>query len=242
MASSPSRSRNHILALSDDNAWDWLSSRLEPMTLPANTLLEARGQPVEWVYFPESGIASVITESGAGHRVESGIIGRDGMTGTGLSQGDDRCSQMIVVQIAATALRLSASDYRTVLEENPDMRTRALLFSRAFAIQAAHTALANGAGVLEQRLARWLLMLHDRVDDDVLAITHDYIATMLSVRRPGVSVALKELEEKGLVRVRRGLIEVMDRAGLLQHAGGLYGRTEEEYRRLLGWTSARAAN
>ncbi|MEJ0042196.1 MAG: helix-turn-helix domain-containing protein [Rhizomicrobium sp.] len=123
--------------------------------------------------------------------------------------------------------------------ESATLRDHLLLFARAFAIQVAHTALANGAGLLEQRLARWLLTLHDRVEGDTLAITHDYIATMLSVRRPGVSVALKVLEEQGLTRVNRGLIAIVDRQGLLEKSAGFYGPTEEEYRRLLNWTPQR---
>jgi CRP-like cAMP-binding protein len=125
------------------------------------------------------------------------------------------------------------------LLESRTLLEKMLLFSRAFLIQVAHTALSNGAGLLEQRLARWILMLHDRIDGQTLAITHDYIAVMLAVRRPGVSVALKVLEEQGLIRVNRGLIAVVDRTGLLEKSGGLYGRTEAEYRRLLAWSGTR---
>ncbi|HEY0105964.1 MAG TPA: Crp/Fnr family transcriptional regulator [Rhizomicrobium sp.] len=236
------RSRNHLLMSLPDDAWNRIALMLESIRLPAHQALETHGRDVEWIYFVESGIASVITESAAGDQVESGIVGRDGMTGPGVALGDGTCAQTVVVQIAGSALRAPVPDFRKALEDSASLRAQALLFARAFAIQTAHTALANGAGVLEQRLARWLLMLHDRLDGDVLAITHDYIAIMLSVRRPGVSVALKELEGKGLIRSRRGAIEIVDRGGLLERSGGLYGRTEEEYRRLLGWRSARIAD
>jgi len=234
------RDRNHLLASLHPADRDRLAPELQPVVLAVRNELELRGDDVEWIYFPSSGIASVIAESSGGHRVETGIVGVEGMTGTGVTQGDLRAAQTIVVQIEGEAYRMPARRLRDLLAASATLRERLLLFARAFAIQMAHTALANGAGLLEQRLARWLLMLHDRVDGDTLAITHDYIATMLSVRRPGVSVALKVLEEQGLTRVNRGSIAILDRRGLIEKAAGLYGQTEEEYRRLLNWTSPRA--
>ena len=233
------RGRNHLLASLAPSDWDRLASELQPVTLAVRKELELRGHEVEWIYFPQSGIASVIAESAESHRVETGVIGFEGMTGTGVVLGDDRAAQTIVMQIAGAGHRIAASRLLALLAESATLRQKLVLFARAFSIQVAHTALANGAGLLEQRLARWLLMLHDRVEGDTLAITHDYIATMLSVRRPGVSVALKVLEEQGLTRTNRGMIAVVDRQGLLEKSAGLYGRTEAEYRRLLNWVAPR---
>ena len=233
------RGRNHLLASLAPAEWDRLAPELQPVTLGVRKELELRGHDVEWVYFPQSGIASVIAESSEDHRVETGVIGYEGMTGTGIVMGDVRAAQTIVMQIAGAGYRMAASRLRALLADNASLREKLMLFARAFHIQVAHTALANGAGLLEQRLARWLLMLHDRVEGDTLAITHDYIAVMLSVRRPGVSVALKVLEEQGLTRANRGMIAIIDRQGLLEKSAGLYGRTEAEYRRLLNWTSPR---
>jgi len=234
------RGRNHLLASLGERDWERLAPELHPVKLAVHKELELRGHEVEWIYFLQSGIASVIAESSGGHQVETGVIGFEGMTGTGATLGDPRAAQTIVMQIGGTGHRIAAAHLRDLLNESAALHNALLLFTRAFAIQVAHTALANGAGLLEQRLARWLLMLHDRVEGDTLAITHDYIATMLSVRRPGVSVALKVLEEQGLTRVNRGLIAIVDRQGLLRKSAGLYGRTEEEYRRLLNWISPRA--
>jgi len=234
------RGCNHLLASLAPSDWERLASELQPVTLAVRKELELRGHEVEWIYFPQNGIASVIAESSESHRVETGVIGFEGMTGTGVVLGDDRAAQTIVMQIAGAGQRIAASRLQALLAESISLRQKFVLFARAFSIQVAHTALANGAGLLEQRLARWLLMLHDRVESDTLAITHDYIATMLSVRRPGVSVALKVLEEQGLTRANRGMIAVIDRQGLLEKSAGLYGRTEAEYRRLLNWTSPRS--
>jgi hypothetical protein len=105
---------------------------------------------------------------------------------------------------------------------------------RAFAIQVAFTALANGRAKLEERLARWLLMVHDRVVGDRIVLTHEYMAVMLGVRRPGVTVALHILEGKGAIRSHRGEVVIKDREGLAAEAGGGYGQPETEYARLLG--------
>ncbi|HWD27996.1 MAG TPA: Crp/Fnr family transcriptional regulator [Rhizomicrobium sp.] len=233
------RGRNHLLNALSSEDWARLSPALESVLMPVHRELEVSGGEIEHVYFLDEGIASVIAESSNGHQVETGIIGREGMTGIGVPLGDHRATQTVVMQISGGGYRIAADRLHAALTDNRPLLDRLLTFARAFMIQIAHTALSNGAGLLEQRLARWLLMLHDRVDGNTLAITHDYIATMLSVRRPGVSVALKVLEEQGLIRVNRGLIAVVDRQGLLEKAAGLYGRTELEYRRLLGWSSPR---
>jgi CRP-like cAMP-binding protein len=229
------RSHNHLLGSLSDSDRDRLAAELQPVKLTLHRLLEVRGHDVEWNYFPENGIASVIAESASGHSAETGIIGLEGMTGIGVLFGDRCAAQSIVVQIEGSGHRIAVHRMEALLTESNALRERLLLFARAFMIQTAHSVLASGAGLLEQRLARWLLMLHDRVEGDGLAITHDYIATMLSVRRPGVSVALKVLEDQGLIRVNRGLIVIVDRQGLVMKSSGLYGRAEQEYRRLLQW-------
>ena len=105
-------------------------------------------------------------------------------------------------------------------------------YGHVFLIQAGQTALANGRGTIEERLARWLLMAHDRMNTDELPLTHEFLATMLGVRRPGVTVALKRLEKKGFIQTNRRAIEVIDREGLKKSSNGAYGVAEAEYRRI----------
>lgn len=229
--------RNHLLTGIGPADFARLAAYLEAVDLPARRNLEMRARDMEWAYFLERGLASVIAQAVKGQQVETGVIGREGMVGIGLVFGDDRATQSTVIQIAGDGYRVPAALVKDLAAESPTFRAPALKFARAFMVQAAQTALANGCGRLEQRLARWLLMLHDRVDGNRLAITHDYIAIMLSVRRPGVSVALKALEREGLIGHERGVIIIKDRAGLLGKCDGLYGRTEQEYERLIGWKS-----
>jgi CRP-like cAMP-binding protein len=109
-----------------------------------------------------------------------------------------------------------------------------LRFAQAFMVQASHTAISNGSAKLEERLARWLLMTHDRVDGDDLPLVHEFIARMLGVRRPGVTVALNSLERHGVIQTARAHITVIDRKRMVELANGTYGVPEQEYERLIG--------
>ena len=149
--------------------------------------------------------------------------------------GDDRTVHNSYVQVAGQAQRLGADDLRRALRESPSMRRSFLHYAQAFMTQTAHTAVANGRANIEERLARWLLMVHDRVDGNELPLTHEFIAFMLSVRRAGVTVAVQGLSDKGLIAANRGQLIVTDRPGLETAANGLYGIPEAESRRLTGW-------
>jgi CRP-like cAMP-binding protein len=121
----------------------------------------------------------------------------------------------------------------SALETSATLRTLLLRYSQAFSIQVAFTALCNGRYTIEERLSRWLLMCHDRVDGDTIPVTHDFLALMLGVRRAGVTIALQILEGDHILKATRGRIEIRDRAELLQTAGGSYGLPEAEYERLM---------
>jgi CRP-like cAMP-binding protein len=129
---------------------------------------------------------------------------------------------------------MSADNLRGAMDASPGIRDGFLLFVQSFVIQAAHTAISNGTGKLEERLARWLLMAHDRVDGDDLPLVHDFLARMLGVRRSGVTVALHSLEASALIKTARGHIMIVDRGGMEELANGSYGVPEAEYARLTG--------
>jgi CRP-like cAMP-binding protein len=109
-----------------------------------------------------------------------------------------------------------------------------LLYGHAFIVQSAYTAAANGRNLIEERLARWILMAHDRIGTDDMALTHEFLAMMLGVRRPGVTITLKLLERAGLIVTGRGVISIIDRKGLEQISNGAYGEPEAEFKRLFG--------
>ena len=168
-------------------------------------------------------------------RIEAGIFGRDGMSGTAIVLGSDRSPHETFVQIPGAALRIEADALRDAMGRSQPLRQALLLYVQVLLVQVAHTVLANGSGKIEERLARWILMSHDRLDGDEIALTHEFLSLMLGVRRAGtVTVATHLLEGQGLIRATRGLIRVTDRAGLEELADGSYGVPEAEYRRLIG--------
>lgn len=190
--------------------------------------------PIEAVYFIERGIGSVVASTTSGHEAEVGFIGFEGMTGSSLVMGDDRAVHACYVQLEGEAIRIEAGPFNAALAASATLRMFLLRFVNALQTQASCTALVNARLKLEERLARWLLMCDDRVPGETLSITHEFLAIMLGVRRPGVTVALQLLEGRALIRSRRGEIVIRDRAGLEELANGSYGEAEAEYVRLIG--------
>ena len=137
------------------------------------------------------------------------------------------------MQTAGTAIRVEPETLRSALGHSPSMQALFMRYARAFMVQLASTASANGQLLLEERLARWLLMVSDRVGDS-FQVTHEYLAMMLSVRRAGVTRALRDLEAKGYIRAMRGAVAIADRDGLIAYTRGAYGLAEREYETLIG--------
>ena len=211
-----------------------ISDELVAMPLEAKTVLERPGEPIDFVYFPEEGLLSVISRFENGRDVEVGVVGREGMSGLPLILKDHRSTYATNVQVAGYAQRLPAEVLDEAMRSSRGLHDYLLRFVRVAEIQTASTASANGRAKLEERLARWLLMTHDRLGSDRLDVTHELLATMLACRRPGVTVTLHLLEGKGLIRSNRGHVIILDRDGLVEAANGSYGLAESEYLRLMG--------
>ncbi len=209
-----------------------LQSILQPIELPLMTVLEEAGVAIEFVYFMESGFASVVT--GTKVQIEIGLIGREGMSGLSVVLDDDRSVNQTFMQSDGSALRISADDLRAALRDSRTLHSSLLRYAQAFAVQTSQTALVNGRAKIEARLARWLLMAHDRFEQNDFPFTHRFIAMMLGVRRAGVTDALHILEGRHLIKARRGQITVVDRVGLEALSDPSYGVPEAEYARLVG--------
>jgi CRP-like cAMP-binding protein len=222
---------NQLLASLKADDLALLQPALQPIKLPMTTVLEEASVPIETVYFMESGFASVVT--GDRVSIEIGLIGREGMTGLSIVMDDDRSVNRTFMQSDGTALHMSADCLRAALRASLTLRLSLLRYGQAFIVQTSQTALVNGRAKLEARLARWLLMAHDRFDQNDFPFTHRFIALMLGVRRAGVTVALHLLEGRGLIKARRGQITVTDRKGLQALADPSYGVPEAEYARLV---------
>src|SRR5258706_2236583 len=209
----PQSTRNHLLAALSPADYGLLEDHLTKIALEARQSFEEANKAVEHVCFPEGGIVSIVAKS-RHEQAEAAIVGREGMTGIPVVLGNDRWVNDTYVQVDSSGFRIAANDLRRALAKSASLRAIFLAFTQTFVVQTAQTALANARGNVEGRLARWLLMAHDRLDGDELPLTHEFLALMLGVRRAGVTVALQKLESDWLVVAKRGVIIVVDCAGL----------------------------
>lgn len=168
--------------------------------------------------------------------LRAGPVSDASMNPTGLAviMATGRSPLETYMQLGGGGQRLAAAKLRDGMEASVTLRRALLNYGHAFYVQTAHTALANGRSKLEDRLSRWLLMAHDRIDGDALTLTHELLAIMLGVRRPGVTIALNLLEARGFIRTHRGVISIVDRKGLEENANGANGAPEAEFQRLFG--------
>ncbi|MGF1622618.1 MAG: Crp/Fnr family transcriptional regulator [Rhodomicrobiaceae bacterium] len=206
----------------------------ERVSLERRTYLTAPHDRPDYVYFMESGFASLVVTGPNGRKAEAGLIGKEGASGIPVILGNDQWPHETFIQHEGAALRVGSHSFRTAMERDEAIRRVMLSFVQVLLIQIAYTALANNFAKLEERLARWLLMSHDRIDGNQLPVVHEFMAEMLGVRRPGVTVALHILEGKGLIHAERGKLVIVDRDGLIEHAAGYYGAPEAEFARLMG--------
>jgi CRP-like cAMP-binding protein len=224
---------NVVLARLSGEDLELLRPKLQAIELMVHKRLETRGKAINFVHFPDSGIVSVVAHGSGERSIEVGLIGREGTTGSAVILGAERSAHEAFVQVEGAARRITTSHLRQLMHESASIRLRLLQSVHVFSVQTAQTALANGLGRLEERLARWLLMTHDRVEGNELPFTHEFLSIMLGVRRSGVTVALDLLENDGLIQRGRGVIVIFDREGLEAAACDFYGVPEAEMRRVM---------
>ena len=213
---------NQILAGLSATDFDLLKPHLKTVNLPVRLQLENQNKLIKYVYFVERGIVSVVANGSVKRSIEVGIIGFEGMTGFAVIMGADCAAYESFVQVAGSGQRITAANLRLAMEDSVTLHRAFLLYGNAFAIQIAGTALANGRSKIEERLARWLLMAHDRIDGNEMLLTHEFLSVMLGVRRAGVTEALNLLQDAGLIRSRRGKILILDRDRLEKSSDGTY--------------------
>lgn len=216
-----------------------LKPKLEYIALSAGCTITQPYEPNEYVFFPLSGFVSV-SRPLACNRVEVGMIGHEGLVGLNVVLGSDSCPDNISVQMPGVFLRVPASDLLAAMEARLTISRLLLRYAQTFLVQLASSALATAVLKTESRVARWLLMCHDRAASDQIVVTHDFLALLLSVSRPGLTVATHVLEGAGLIRALRGKIEIRNRLGLEQLVQGTYGPAEAEYERLIGFKIRRS--
>ncbi len=226
--------RNNLLRLMSPATFSAISAHLEPVDLPRGFELSEPHEEAEYAYFPETGIASIVARSPQGQHAEIGIFGRDGMTPAAvvLDAGSDPFS--IFMQVEGDGFRISTALLKPLLDQDGELKNLLGRYVQALSVQGAFTSLSNAVHHIDERLARWILMCHDRTDGDEISLTHEFLSIMLAVRRPSVTTALHVLEGRKLIYSERGVIIVRDRQALEEFAADAYGESEREYLRLLG--------
>lgn len=226
--------RNRLLRLLAPADFEHLAPHLTRVDLPKGEVLFEHGQAVRRAWFIEDGLGSVIAELPDGEAAEIGLYGVEGFAGIPALLGDGRAEHRLTMQIGGHGYRVAADAIQSAMDERPALRRLLLRYVQYFLIQVGQTAVSNARCSIEQRLARWLLMSHDRIDSEDVPLTHEYLAVMLAVRRSSVTVAIHELEGRGLIRGRRGSVLIRDRRGLEAFAGDVYGVPERTFERLIG--------
>ena len=228
-----SSNRNQLLAALSPEDLARLEPRLHTVPLVLREVLYEPRAPIKQVYFLESGMASLVADTDRGS-IEIGIVGRDGLVGLPVVLGTDRAPHRCFVQAAGEAQRMSAAHLCKAMEESASLRGLLLRYAQALMVQISQTAVCNGLHELAPRLARWLLMAHDRAESDDLPLTHEFLSLMLAVRRPGITEAIGALQASGIVWQGQGHMIVLNRKRLEAAACGCYAVTATEYERLLG--------
>jgi CRP-like cAMP-binding protein len=206
--------KNRLLAAISPDDFARFFSTLEPIDLGLRQVIQDAAQPVDHVYFIESGVSSILTIMSDGSTIEVGMTGIEGMIGIAALLDPEGLASHVIVQIPGTALRMPLARCQTAFDESAAVRR---IMHRAagnlFAL-SAQTAACNRLHSIEQRCARWLLMAYDRVKTETMPMTHEFLASMLGVRRAGVTTTAGELQRSGLISYRQREITICDREGL----------------------------
>jgi len=230
----PAPYANRLLALLPAGDQQRLLPKLELVPLNYRSVLFRALAPLDYAYFPNNGVVSLVSHMQDGTGIEVATIGREGMLGGPLVLGVNAMPAQAIVQVPGEALRLSAAALRTEVSRDCPLRQVLLLYLSAFLAQVSQGVACNGLHPVRQRCCRWLLTTHDRVRDDDFPMTHEFLAEMLGVRRSSVTEVLRPLQSKRLIRYSRGWITILDRTGLEAAACECYHSIQEEFARAFG--------
>ena len=205
---------NELLLNLPDKERRAIYSQLVFLPMRTHDVLNESGAPIRYAYFMNSGLASVLNVMEDGKSVEVGLTGKEGFVGLPLVVGFVSSPSRVIIQIAGSAYRISASALVELLRKCPTLEKRLLRYSQVLAAQASHVAACNRLHEVDERLARWLLMSQDRIGSDEVSLTQEFLAHMLGTRRSSVTVAASILQTAGLIKYRRGQVNIVDRRGL----------------------------
>jgi CRP-like cAMP-binding protein len=221
--------QNRLLAVLPRKDYQKLLPALEHVALGFGEVLYESHDQIRYVYFPNDCFVSMLTSVDENRAVEVGLIGAEGMIGVPMALGVAVSPFRAVVQGGGTAMRMTTVDFRRNFDTSAGLKREVFLFTHLLMVQIAQTAACNRFHLVQQRMARWMLMTRDRVNSNEFRITQEFLALMLGVRRVGVSMAMGSLRELKIIVYRRGTITILDHVGLLAAACGCYKTVKETY-------------
>lgn len=229
-----SREQNHLLAALSEDEIAPLQPWLEQISLPRGAVLARPGEPIEYAYFPTSGMVSIVALMSKGLGAEVATVGNEGMIGLPIFLGAGSSPFHLMAQLTGQSIRIPAVRLEKVLMSDSRLASLLRTYSQAFFVQTAQNAACNGIHPISMRAARWLLATHDRAESGSFYLTQEFLAFMLGVARQSVGIAVGELADQGLISYARGQMRVLDRAGLERASCECYDIVRAEFDRLLG--------
>jgi CRP-like cAMP-binding protein len=227
------QSPNHLLASLPAKSFAALQPHLKVNDLSHAAVLAEAGSQTERVYFPHSGVISLVVELSAGDMIETAMVGRDGAWNASAALDGKLILNKAIVQLAGVASVLAADRLHSFCEDNQSFRSLLIRHDQVLFAQSQQSVACNASHSIEARMCRWLLRMRDLADGDDLVLTQDFLAQMIGVARPSVSIVANTLQKAGLIRYRRGHIRILDLAGLQEGSCECYGTVKAHYDRLL---------
>lgn len=234
MSNNSMQSENRLLTGLPAEDYQRIVPHLEDVSLRYQQILHNAGEAIEYVYFPTQAMLSAVSIMQDGSIIEVGVVGKEGVVGMPVCWGGNKAVHQVVVQIPGRALKMAATILKTEFDRGGGLQKLLLRYTQALYTQAGQSAACNRLHTLEERLARWLLTVSDRIDSEALPLTQELLAQMLGTRRSGVTVAAGTLSRAGIIRYSRGKITVTNRGMLESASCECYQVIKDEFNELLG--------
>jgi len=226
--------KNQLLGLLSPDNYDRIAPHLTKLGLESGQVLYEPNEIMDFAYFPSTAMISVVSIMEDGATTEIGLIGNEGMVGLPIILGGKQTISQAIVQVSGDCWKLNGATLLREFNQTPELQRLLLIYTQARLTQVSQSAACNRQHKIEERLARWLLSVHDCVQADEIPLTQEFVANMLGVRRSGVTIAANSLQQSGMIRYRRGKITLTDHDALEKTACECYSLVQSEYIRLLG--------
>lgn len=231
---SPKECSNFLLSKLPEHEYQALKPHFEFIATPLKFTLYRRDQPIEHVYFPLSGEHSVLAIMENGGAVEVGTVGNEGFSTLEALTGSERALETVVCQIPGESLKMPVARFMEAIEGKTALRRLAYRYLQAYLAQVSQSVACNRLHTTEERFAKWMLMNHDRVPEDEIHITQEFLADMLGVHRPSISLIARDFQRLGLIKYSRGVVTILDRQGIEEASCECYAVVKKQFERALG--------